>query len=62
MGAAVPPDNTETQSVWSSSKTDGLILRWADETLEKIINDPPLDAERLEHPSTSDYYSVKSDS
>lgn len=30
MGAAIPSDYTETQSVWSSSKSDGLILRWAD--------------------------------
>lgn len=29
MRTAVPSNYTETQSVWSSPKSDGLILRWA---------------------------------
>lgn len=75
MGAAVSSDYAETQSVWSSAKSDGLILRWADgkidtvgdcteitgvekggwfnfwkskalPSINKIVNDPPLDIEK----------------
>lgn len=30
MGAAVPSDDTEAESVRSSFKSDGLVLRWAE--------------------------------
>lgn len=36
MGAAVPSDDTEAQSVWSSFEIDGLILRWADGKMETV--------------------------
>lgn len=38
VGAAVPSDYTETQPVWSSSKSDGLILRWSDGKIDTENN------------------------